>query len=197
MANVNVTISHPIVIDSVLRNVGEIVSVEESFAGRIVAAGYGTIGGATVSEVLLGHKTAAQAVTNSAVLVNATDLVLSCLASRVYSFEAFVPYDVAAAADIAFKFTVPAAAAMLWTLDAPDIAQATLIAPKQYDVLTEASTKTAAGIAVATKVGAQIRGRILMGATPGPVQLQFAQVVATASACTISAGAFIKAARLS
>lgn len=191
----NVTISNPVVIDNVQREVGEVVNVVQDVADRLVASGYANPTGSVANERLLGRLAAAQVVNNSAAFVNVPDLNLGVLANRVYEFEAVLPYDSAAAADIQFKFTVPAGCTMLWTLDAPDTAATAVAATKSFDVMTETGAKAAGGIAVGTRVMARVKGIINTGATAGTVQLQMAQATATASATTLAAGSLIKASR--
>lgn len=199
MPNSNITISHPVKILGVDRAVGEVVSVDSLEAQRIVDAGFANhTAGAPVGEVLIGHKTTAQSVTNSVALTDLTGLAVTLLANLAYEFEALVGYDAPTANDGQFKWVLlPAGATMVWSCDAPDLAATVSLGTKSFDLLTEASTRQVGGIGAGARVAAGMKGRIQMGATPGVVKLQGAQVVAGAGlSLVVAAGSFVSARRL-
>lgn len=197
----SITIAHPVKVEGVNRVPGETVVVtDDILAKNIVASGYATLAGATlVTESLFSEKTVDQAVaTNSVALVDITSLALALSPNRTYDVDGFIVYDGVAANDGQIKWVLPAGAAAVWTVVALDPAATAAPGLATFDALTAASARVLGSVGAGTKLVAQVRGRITIGATGGACKLQGAQAVAAAATVfNVFAGSFLRASRMS
>jgi len=133
--------------------------------------GYENISGAGGGAVTL-RKTADQTVNNSTTLVNATDMVLPVNVNDIYKFEILVRMEATAVADMKVGWTVPAGATMSWR-------EGPTSAPTPE--LTDSSTDLMSGSGAGVDAIGSYHGVIIIGATAGSVQMQFAQNTAEVS----------------
>jgi hypothetical protein len=136
------------------------------------------------------RKVAAQSVTSSTTLVDDLHLKLFLRDSRRYSFEAQIRYTGAATGDLKLAFTIPAGATVRW-----DNVGSTFV--NLSDVVTVSNSELSSGATRAFGCGSatrqiSVRGVIIMGATAGNLQLQFAQNTSDPAATTILDESFIR-----
>lgn len=124
------------------------------------------------------------------VLQNVTNLVVALpgTVGAVFNWRAKVFYASATAADIKFAFTVPAATTMRWGV----MGLATTTAAGSGDVNCDSTAVSGTalpigGAGVGTVLWARMEGSIIMGATPGNLQMQAAQNTSDATQSTINA----------
>lgn len=144
--------------------------------------GGGGGGGATVVVV---RKTADEVVNNSSTLQNDDDLLHALLADEVWRFDGMLFFDGGTTPDIKVAFTVPAGATIRWTIYAQSDSGGTVYAGALVVVSGTASDTGAAGIGTFRILN--IRGMVACGATPGNLQLQWAQNTTNASNTTLFA----------
>lgn len=116
--------------------------------------------------VRIVRKTADQTVNNSVVLVNDDDLKLAVAANEVWAFEIFILQNSGAAPDIKYVGVGPAGSTV-------------------FMKLTQNSSAVVGisnlGLGRAADAHVELTGIIINGATPGDLQLQWAQNLADAS----------------
>lgn len=123
------------------------------------------------SRLTIIRKTADETVNNSAVLQNDDELLLPVGANQVWAFDLRIMFDGATAADIKYKFTIPAGGSGHW-LRGDEISDA------NTSITTERNNSTAG----AGDTYFQIFHCIYAGgANAGNVQFQWAQLTAGAS----------------
>ena len=138
----------------------------------------------TVSVPPIVVKTADETVTSSTVLQNDDELFLPVEANQRYAVLVFLRLNGVEAADIKFAFSLPAGASGGWAQWNSN----------NNDPLAELDITAAASFAT-TDVFNQItamRGYILVGATAGNAQLQWAQLVSNVGATKVLAGSWLK-----
>lgn len=128
---------------------------------------------------LAAYKGASQSVTNSATLVNDTDLFLPLAASAFYYFTGMFTYTAAAGnGDLQAAFTVPSGTTIQWTAIHYDVTGAFGM-----------NIATASGQVLVfyggSPVGALFQGSIITGTTAGNLQLKWAQRTANSSTPTV------------
>lgn len=138
---------------------------------------------------LLIYKSVDETIISSAALQNDDELVFAVRANEVWHFKAYLRFNSGTVPDIQFAFTVPAGAAVQYGgydtgpgAAGPKVLNAS---GGSYDVN-----------GLATDNFALIEGVVVNGATPGNVQLQWAQFSSTASNTTVKKGSCILADRL-
>ncbi|KKN05572.1 hypothetical protein LCGC14_1086070 [marine sediment metagenome] len=125
------------------------------------------------------RKTATQGVTNSTALVDCTQLLIALLANEVWMFDACIFFEADTTPDIKFAFKVPAGATLLWGIsETVDAATSNHPVYRARSVSDDAQSIHAPGLG--TAVPAHLMGTVVNGATPGDLQLRFAQDVADA-----------------
>lgn len=138
------------------------------------------------AKTITARKTANETVNNTATLQNDDALFVTPAINTVYTVDSYIVYDAATAADLTFAFTFPAGASLSWAV----IGLATSVTAVTGDMTAAARDRFASGVAGAIGAGganvggevvAIIRGTLIMGATAGNLQLQWAQAVANAS----------------
>lgn len=138
-------------------------------------------------------KTADETVTNSAVLQDDDDLVLTVAASTTYTLDGMLLHSADAAADLQLAFTGPAGASLDWV----PRGLSTLAAATAGDVTLAASSIGDAGalitgtVGAGTKVATLVTGLLQVGATAGSLQLRWAQGTAHASDAVVYAGSYL------
>jgi len=149
-------------------------------------------GGSAVNLVV---KTGDESVQNNT-LQNDAELFFSVLANKIYIVDVFLLLSAVggAAADWQFNFTIPAGATMYfapgwsasvpyWDTTATNVQPGTLFTP---------AVALTAGGTNANISGVHLRCIVIVGATPGTIQLQWAQNTTTASNSTVKTGSLIR-----
>jgi Pectate lyase superfamily protein/Right handed beta helix region len=142
------------------------------------------------------EKSADQSVTASTTLVAVNDLVASVQPNTRYDVTLNLIYDAAAAADLKIGWTGPAGATMDWTPAAPGTGATAAPFPLDIGLRSITSTPALGAVGVGTKILATARGRLVVGATGGTLQLTFAQNTSDASNATVSAGSWLRLERI-
>jgi hypothetical protein len=137
------------------------------------------------------YKPTTESVTSSTTFQDDNHFTFSVLANSAYALESYIPYDGAAAGDLKMQFTGPALASMFFTNFGANTA-----APAEYNVVVEtlAAAGSARGVAAndATVMSCQPKGTLVVGATAGTLQFQWAQFVSNATATRILGGAWMR-----
>ncbi|GAA0738855.1 hypothetical protein Drose_04110 [Dactylosporangium roseum] len=122
-------------------------------------------------------------VSNSTTLVNDSALVLPVEANAVYELRGNFLYSTAAAANIKFGWTFPTGLTMSYLGSTIPAGQTTWqsFALIQTDPL---AADDSPGIA-------RVEGLVMVGLTPGNLQVQFAQNTANVSNTTLNAGSYV------
>ena len=132
-------------------------------------------------------KTADETVNNSNALQNDNELLFAVGVNSEWIFQIKIGYISAAAADIKFAITIPAAATLAWTqstyLDVAGSAAA--------GAWVTASGTSAVSIGAAADRGITISGSVITAGTAGNVQLQWAQSTADVSDTKVLLGSHI------
>lgn len=139
-------------------------------------------------------KAADEAVTSSTTLQNDNHLAFTLAASATYVFDGAIYYDgVFNAGNLKAGWTLPAAATILWSLNAPATGGAAAL---------DSSGVTSGTIAVGTygtggaKTTASIKGTVITTTNGGTLQFQWAQNASNATATTIYAKSWINLRRV-
>ena len=165
---------------------------------------YGIAVNAAINQVnddnLAARRSADSGAINSTTLASDASLLLPVLASGAYLVDWWLRIDSPAASDFKYSFVGPASATMVWASLGADIAT-TVNAPAAFaDVLRWTDAPTIGTVvqhgSIAASTFQHIRGQgyLEVSATPGNLQMQFAQVVAGAS-LIIRKGSWLKAQR--
>jgi hypothetical protein len=130
---------------------------------------------------------------SNTVLQNDTDLVLAFAAAGTYIFDGMIIYSASTAAD--YQATFAAITSATLTLWAPGIYTGTgggsFVQPAIP--LAFATTISAGGQGTAQNQSFSLQGAVVMGATAGTLQYQFAQNNSDASNCNTRAGSWLRA----
>jgi|GEM_PF-2462816 len=128
------------------------------------------------------------------VLANDAQLVVALSANDVFEFEAMIAYEgLTTAAAMQLAFTVPAGATIRWGIVNSGFAS---ISPMSIAVSGTAITDIPVNTTTATNDQVvYVKGLVVMGATPGNLQLQSAATVA-ATQITIMMNSFLKATKV-
>lgn len=140
-------------------------------------------------------KTSDQTVTSSTALVNDTALVVPVLANAIYEVKCLVIYTALNGGDLKWTWTVPAGAALLYQAlhnegGATGLGNSSL-------VNSQALVGFAVGQGAGTNTGVGMQGSIVVGSTPGNLQLQWAQNTSSATSTTVRTGSYISLQRMS
>lgn len=132
--------------------------------------------------------TNAAAINNSTVLVADSTLTVALgEANRTYRFGVRLYYDGSTAGDIKFTVVFPAGTTLSkWGVITGD--QATSTNVSRTVVTVSGNTAAAAGLGVAANTFVDFEGVLILGATTGNLQVQYAQFAADATNLTIQAG---------
>lgn len=137
---------------------------------------------------IFARKTVDETVTNATTgttLQNDDELFVSVAASTVYRFECNLGISTPTTTDFKCLFTFPAGLTMKYTLVCTTAGAAALF-PFNLDQTTTVTIEGNAAVQ-----GAVFTGIIIVGATAGTLQLQWAQGTATASNTTVQAGSYL------
>lgn len=126
-----------------------------------------------------------QSVTSSTVLVNDTALFAAVVASATYDFMLYLDFEGGTlnASDLKFQLTVPAGAA----LRAQRIYTTTAGAASVSNTITDGVTTVAGTNGAGVLQAALMEGSLVVGATQGNLQLQWAQNTSSATATIVHA----------
>ena len=148
------------------------------------------------SWVLIGpkivRKTADQSVTNSTTLVNDTHLKIALIANEVWVFEACLFTGGPTAGDIKIAFTVPAGATLKWSGSGLVTTAASLADLVLVGITTASGGESGFGTLTGTDSMIRLAGTVVNGATPGDLQLRFAQQVADGSPSSIFINSWLR-----
>lgn len=138
------------------------------------------------------RKATTETVNNSTTLQDDDELKLALAANEEVEFEAVIRFDGNASADIKFAFTAPTGATVRW---AP--ANSVRIAPDDSVTVLDGEIDGGATLAFGTAGAGSVRtvtlvGTVLMGATSGNLQLQWAQDSAVAADTRVLEGSTLR-----
>lgn len=139
------------------------------------------------------YKSAGQPVTsNATTLVNDSQLLLTLPANSVFIFNGLLTLTGAAigAGDIRFTFSTPSGTTMAWEATG---FSATTTGPLNGNAVRSGGGLVSVGISGATASPALLMGSISVGATGGPIQLQWCQNTSSTTATVVGAGSFLAA----
>ncbi len=146
---------------------------------------------AALTDVQVVRKTADETVNTSAVLQNDNELLFPILANEVWAFEIFLIWLSGVTPDIKFAITVPSGTLHWQIVDY--MAGGSTVSLVKVNVSGTASTAEGGGTAIYSSI---LRGVIANGATPGNVQLQWAQNTSNASDTKVKANSYLIAYKL-
>lgn len=185
-------VSRPITVD---RSTG-IVDLDDGL--RVGRTSSSDSTAARVGRRFVRRSTDAPAINNSTVLVSDTVLVIPMAAGAVYTFDAWIAYDVTQVADLKIGWLVPAGTTMHWAGGGIQEASTSTTGNAAINrrLWTEAQTAVLGGAAAGTPVVATASGLIVVGSTAGDLTLQRAQATAEVSDAIIKAGSWVKLERV-
>jgi hypothetical protein len=134
------------------------------------------------------YKTANETVNNSTTLQDDDQLLISVEANVTYDFEAEIIYNSGTTPDFKFAWTYPAGLTMFYAVYAAG--GGTFLG--YYE--TEVNTPVLDGAGAA--VGVLLKGTVIVAATAGTLQLQWAQNTLTAANTVVQAGSYIRLRRI-
>lgn len=139
------------------------------------------------------YKPTDQTVTSSTSLVNDTNLSFAIAANEVWQFELdlFATYNTTAASGMKAAFTVPSGCTLQWIdVGSGNQANVTTVSGTS-DTLVQGAIGPTSG-----QYMGKLIGQALNGATPGTVQLQWAQNTSNGTATALKAGSSLLATRM-
>lgn len=164
--------------------------------GTLPVANGGT--GQTVSQTILKWKANNESVSGSDTLQNDDDLVFAIGASEVWSVEfRLIVSSASNTPDIKTLITVPSGATLAWGGTGLTVG-ATLNEGSVRFVTRDtanAGTEIAFGVVTTVATDLCLRALVINGATPGNVQLQWAQNTSNGTATVVNAGSYLVAVR--
>jgi hypothetical protein len=129
------------------------------------------------------RKTADETVNNTTTLQNDDELKFAVAASAIWQFECDIYYTAVGLADLKVTWIGPAGSTVIWSQIGQDASNNVLPGTSAF---AGAATGTAAGV-TATMLHQHFIGVVSNGATPGDLQLQWAQNTLNASNATVHA----------
>lgn len=132
-----------------------------------------------VSESYFVSKPGDQTLTTNVTLTNDTDLVLAVVAGATYRVFTHLIYNTSTTAKMKLQWTAPAGSAMTWQQGGLDPASTGASGAQVLTPLTLASVATLGG--TGADVVAIPTGKLVVGASGGNLQLQWAQSVSSGS----------------
>jgi len=133
---------------------------------------------------LTARKTADETVNNSATLQNDNDLAWAVEADTVYDLRLLLGMNSGTTPDFRLAWTYPTGLTMFWSTIAKNASAVVAIT----DGLIETTTATYDGQGARSPI--YIDGLVVVGGTPGTLQLQWAQNTANASDTKVLAGSY-------
>jgi hypothetical protein len=155
--------------------------------GRVVAA-QGRVGG--LLDWQIARKTADENLASSTVLQNDDHLLHALAANGIYTFRGMLRYLADQATDIKVAFTVPAGATLLWGSPGPDISVTSAAGSGYWATGNVSGANLDFGGLGGTGI-LHLQGIVVMGATAGNLQLQWAQRVSSATNITVYTNSFL------
>lgn len=139
-------------------------------------------------------RSATQSVTSSTALVNDDTLSASVIASATYHVEAFLIFTggTQGSSDLKIAWTAPAGVTMTWWVQGLNTAGTYTVTAA--NVLP--TTTVALGTSGATVRVARIEGALVVAATAGTLQLQWAQNTSSGTATVMGIGSLLKLTRV-
>jgi len=138
------------------------------------------------------RKASDETVNNTATLQNDDELVAAVLANATYEVFLRLIVNSGTTPDFKYAFTVPASAtgsAQLYTGSNPDTAASSLQGPASI-------TATGAASGVGADQVIIVQGILIVAATPGNLQFQWAQNTATVANSSVKANSYLKLQRV-
>ena len=142
------------------------------------------------------RKTADQSVTSNVTVASDSDLAVAVDASGVYVVLWSLVTDGAAAGDIRYSWSGPASATMLWESRGLAAGDTVNVAVASTDVAAIGTAVTHGTIASGTSSRVNGSGLLVVSATAGNLQLQWAQGTSSATATKVKAGSWLWARRV-
>lgn len=136
-------------------------------------------------------KTADEIVNNSAVLQNDDHLLLALAVNELWVFEFSLFYDSGTTPDIKFALTIPAGATINRTASGNDAGGSIRNDSTTFTASGDVSSHDGQNVGVIRHTS--LRGWVKCGATPGNLQLQWAQNTANGSDTTLHANSYLMA----
>lgn len=147
-------------------------------------------------------KTSAQTVTNSVVLVPDTELLFPIVGGGQYEMECFIRFSSLQAAGIKWQFSAPAGTSFNVLYGGPGSANATQADANTTEMRwaihgnTTSTGMTDPRNSISLHTWTIATANFTAGATPGNVQLQWAQLVANATGSVVQAQSYIRYRRI-
>lgn len=154
----------------------------------------GSVLNSLITEVrgLLARKTSDETVNNSATLQNDNELLLAVEANAVYHFGGRLAFTTGTTPDLKFAWTFPAGLTMAYNVSVFAVGTSVL---DQF-AFDQTLTANCEGHASLTRT-AMLDGIVVVSSTAGTLQLQWAQIAATASDTIMKSGSSIWLTRVS
>jgi hypothetical protein len=157
-------------------------------ANAIARLGLGSISNGAANPYYI-IKTADESLTSSAALQNDDHLLLALAANEIWAVEFFfVAFSTSATPNLKFDFTVPAGAVGAYTVTYTSTAAVATIAQGRAF-----GTATAVLVGANTYLPIVVRLYVINGATPGNLQLRWAQNTSTGTATLVKQGSYLRA----
>ncbi|MFD6874544.1 MULTISPECIES: hypothetical protein [unclassified Streptomyces] len=149
---------------------------------------------AAENEVRTATKTADEPVTSSTSLQDDDHLAITVVAGGWYAVEAFLDVEGDPAGDLTIGWSVPSGSTMSWTEGGISAGNTNNIGSVKLQ-RNDGSTSSGVGIIAA---GSAVRpsGRLVVGGTPGTLQLRWAQTASNATPTIIKTGSWIRLTRM-
>lgn len=137
-------------------------------------------------------------VNNSTTLVNATGLSVPVNANAVYLVKGVIVHDTSQIADIKLAWTAPAGVTGTWWAQGLRLAQTSTggVENMTFQSFAWTTASSAGGAAVGTATTVGIQGLLIVAATAGTLQFQYAQQALDPTNTTVRAGSWISALRV-
>jgi len=146
-----------------------------------------------LNNIVVVRKTADETVNNSATLQNDDHLLFAIAASEEWVFNAYLFLSSNGTADFQVACTVPSGASMKFGTEQVVSNQAGTELPGSYTDISGDSPDSFEGVSHGVL---HVFGWILNSTTPGNVQIQWAQMTATAVDTIVRQGSFLRAYRM-
>lgn len=170
---------------------GDITFGGTSVLGTASMNNYAGIGGMS-----LRYKPTDTVRNNTASRTNDPDLTWTVSALNHYMLDMYLVFDADSAADIAFSWSFPTGATMVWSNFAQILSTAST-AGTIYTGAVDQTTALATGcVGVGTALAAHVMAKVTIASTGGTLVLQWAQSVAQANNCTLHAGSWGRLTRI-
>ena len=141
-------------------------------------------------------KTAPQSVTSSTTLVNDGDLTVPVEANAIYEVEALILASGDTAGDIRVAWTIPSGAATAGRVCiGPQLGMTAATNTAMVDISRNWATQQTYGVSTST-VGILEKGTLTTSATPGNLQMQWAQGTSSATATNVESGSWLRIQRI-